>query len=79
MAIERFTKEAHRLFNVLEGRLAASPYLAGAELTIADIINFTWPNAARTLDLSAYANLTRWLDELAARPAFARALAMKQA
>lgn len=76
----RFGKEAERLFGVLDRRLAASPYLAGDELSVADIMNFTWPSAARTLlglDLSAHRHLSRWLDELAARPAFARALALK--
>jgi GST-like protein len=78
-AIDRFTKEAERLFRVLDKRLGEERYLAG-EFSIADIMNFTWPNAARGflgMDLGAYANLTRWLDELAARPAFAKALAMK--
>ncbi len=80
-AIERFSKEAERLFRVLDKRLAQVRYLAG-EFSLADIINFTWPRAARTflgLDLSAYPNLTRWLDELEQRPAFAKALAMKPA
>ncbi len=78
-AIERFGKEANRLFSVLDGRLAKAQYLAGA-FSIADIMNFTWPHGARTflgLDLSEYRHLTRWMDELAARPAFAKALAMK--
>jgi GST-like protein len=78
-AIERFTKEAERLFRVLDGRLAQVPYLAG-ELSIADIMNVTWPRAARTflgMELGGYRHLTRWIDELEARPAFARALAMK--
>jgi GSH-dependent disulfide-bond oxidoreductase len=78
-AIERFTKEAERLFRVLDKRLGEVPYLAG-EYSIADIMNFTWPNAARTfigMDLSAYKHLTRWLDELQQRPAFAKALAFK--
>jgi GSH-dependent disulfide-bond oxidoreductase len=77
-AIERFTKEAERLFRVLDKRLGAVPYLAG-ELSIADIMNMTWPRAARTflgMDLGAYSNLTRWLGELEERPAFKRALAM---
>lgn len=77
--IERFEKEAERLFKVLDKRLGDVPYLAG-EFSMADILNFTWPNAGRTmakLDLTGYRHLTRWLDELAARPAFARALAMK--
>ncbi len=78
-AIERYTKETERLLGVLDRRLGEVPYLAG-ELSIADVVNFTWPNAARTflgMDLSAYPNLTRWLDELAARPAFQKALEMK--
>jgi GST-like protein len=77
-AIERFTKEAERLFRVLDKRLGEVPYLAG-ELSIADIMNMTWPRAAKTflgMDLGAYANLTRWLAELEERPAFKRALAM---
>ena len=82
MAIERYTKEAERLLKVLDARLGQTKYLAGAELSIADIINFTWANAGRTflgLDYTPYPNLVRWLDELAARPAFAKALAMKPA
>jgi GST-like protein len=78
-AIDRFTTEAERLFRVLDRRLAEAPYLAG-EFSIADIMNFTWPNSARTflgLDLSAHAHLTRWLDELAQRPAFVKGLAKK--
>jgi GST-like protein len=78
-AIERFTTEAERLFGVLDKRLSESRYLAG-EFSIADIINFTWPNSAREflkLDLSRWPHLVRWLDELKARPAFAQALALK--
>jgi GST-like protein len=78
----RFGKEADRLFRVLDGQLGRSRYLAGDTFTIADIMNFTWPNAARTfigLDLSPYPHLVRWLDELAARPAFTKALALKPA
>jgi GSH-dependent disulfide-bond oxidoreductase len=78
-AIERFTTEAERLFGVLDKRLSESRYLAG-DFSIADIINFTWPNSARELlglDLSRWPNLVRWLDELKSRPAFAKALALK--
>jgi GST-like protein len=82
MAIERYTKETERLMKVLDARLGQTKYLAGAEFSIADIINFTWANAGRTflgLDYAPYPNLVRWLDELAARPAFVKALAMKPA
>ncbi|MBA3502605.1 MAG: glutathione S-transferase N-terminal domain-containing protein [Myxococcota bacterium] len=78
-AIERFTKETERLLRVLDKRLGETQYLAG-DFSIADIMNFTWADAARTfigMDISGYKNVTRWLDELQARPAFAKAMAMK--
>lgn len=77
-AIERFTKESERLLRVLDKRLGQVPYLAG-EFSIADIMNMTWPRAAKTfigMDLGAYPHLTRWIAELEERPAFKRALAM---
>ena len=79
-AIDRYTAEAERLFTVLDRRLGEAPYLAGDRFSIADIANFTWPNAARTflgMSLGKYPHLTRWLDELSGRAAFAKALAMK--
>jgi GST-like protein len=78
-AIERFTKEAERLFRVLDKRLGEVQYLAG-DFSIADIMNVTWPRGARDfigLDLSPYPNLVRWMAELEARPAFQRGFAMK--
>jgi GST-like protein len=78
-AIERYTKEGERLFRVLDKRLGQVPYLAG-EFSIADIMNLTWPRAAKTflgMDLTPYANLSRWIAELEERPAFKRALAMR--
>ena len=80
MAIERYETEAKRLLGVLDRRLGETRYLAGSELTLADLINFTWANAGRTflgIDYAPYPHLTRWLDELVARPAFVKALAMK--
>jgi GST-like protein len=65
-AIERYRKETER------------PYLAGV-YSIADLMNVTWARAAGRLDvdLAAYANVSRWLGEVEARPAVARALALK--
>ncbi|HEY4119404.1 MAG TPA: glutathione S-transferase N-terminal domain-containing protein [Byssovorax sp.] len=79
LAIDRYTKEAERLFGVLERRLGEARYLGG-DLSIADTVNFPWINAARTFlafDFAPYPNVTRWLDELEARPAFTKALRMK--
>ena len=68
-----------RLHGVLDKRLGEARYLGG-DLSIADTGNFPWIHAGRSflgLDLAPYANLTRWLDELAARPAFGKAMGMK--
>lgn len=69
-AIDRYQNECRRLFEVLDSRLGQSPYLAGDELTIADIANWCW---ARTYEWSGVSieglpALNRWLDELALRP-----------
>jgi GSH-dependent disulfide-bond oxidoreductase len=79
-AIERFTKEAERLLRVLDGRLAEEAFLAGADYSIADMINVSWARAASSflgLDLAPHRHLTRWLVAVEARPAVARAIAMK--
>jgi len=77
-AIERYQTESRRLFEVLNGRLGESPYLAGDEYSIADIANFCW---VRIYDWSGVSieglpHLTRWLGEIEARPAVQRGLAV---
>jgi GST-like protein len=73
-AEERYGKEAARIYGVLDKRLGEAPYLAGDELSIADIA--TWPWISRfewqKIDLNSFENLARWYRELAARPAFRR-------
>ena len=69
-AEERYLKEAHRLYGVLDRRLAEAPYLAG-DYSIADMA--TWPWISRfewqTIDLASYPNVLRWYKAIAARPA----------
>ena len=76
-AIERYTKEAHRLYGVLDRRLAEAPFLAG-DYSIADIA--TWPWVARWewhgIDMAAIPNVRRWFDEIGARPAVQRGRAV---
>ncbi|MBC2653133.1 glutathione-dependent disulfide-bond oxidoreductase [Novosphingobium flavum] len=81
-AINRYAMEAKRLFHVADTRLGQSRYLAGDDYTIADMAAFPWLagfvqgtayNDARTfLSLHEYPHLTRWVEELAARPAVQR-------
>src|SRR6476646_8924056 len=69
-AEERYLKEAHRLYGVLDRRLAQAEYMAGT-YSIADMA--TWPCVSRfewhTVDLNKYPNVLRWYKAIAARPA----------
>jgi GST-like protein len=75
-AIERYTREARRIYEVLDKRLADRPYLA-EEFSMADILSWPWvqmrDHHAQSLD--DLPNLRRWFEELNARPAFVAGLA----
>jgi GST-like protein len=73
----RYQTEVKRLYEVLEKRLAHSPYLAGDEYTIADIATFPW---TRNHDIQGVKwednpNLARWFKSIDERPAVKAALA----
>ncbi len=72
-AEERFVKEAHRLYGVLDRRLEGRAFVVD-EYSIADIAIFPW--VARfewqTVDLDKYPNVKRWYLEIAQRPAVQR-------
>ena len=79
-AIDRYQHETRRLYEVLDRRLGASEFLAG-EYGIADIATWSWVSIAgwagvETEDLP---QLTRWIDEIAARPAVQRGRAVPAA
>ncbi len=76
-AIDRYTKEARRLYSVLDRRLGDVPYLAG-DYSIADVATFPWirPWKRQGQDLNAHPNLKRWFEAIAARPAVERGLAV---
>ena len=77
-AIERYAKEAKRLYGVMDRRLGEAAYLAGAEYTIADVATFPW--AARHewhgVSLAEFPNVKRWFEAIAARPAVVRGMAV---
>jgi len=79
-AIDRYRNEAERLYGVLDKRLGESAYLAG-EYSIADMATYPWANAFGFLGIERekFPNVGRWLDEIAARPAVAKAMAYKPA
>ena len=72
-AEERYLKEAHRLYGVLDKQLKDHEYLAG-DYSVADIA--TWPWISRyewqTIDLAQYPNVKRWYVTIANRGAVQR-------
>ncbi len=77
-AVRRFTDEANRLYGVLNYRLHDSPYLAGGEYSIADMIAYPWTAAAKAQgqDIDEFKYFKRWHDELSNRPAVKRGMAV---
>jgi GST-like protein len=69
-AEERYLKEAHRLYGVLDRRLEGHAFVAG-DYSIADIAIWPWISRFewQTVDLNAYPNVKRWYLDIAARPA----------
>ena len=68
-AIDRYTKEAGRLYGVLNRRLADREFLAG-ELSIADFASYPWIclYERQGQDIDKLPNLKRWIDTLKERP-----------
>ncbi len=83
LAITRFTEECRRLLTVLDRRLQESPYLAGDEYSIADIICYPWTAAGTTYlkpvlgeIIEALPAVNRWLTAVGARKAVKRGMAV---
>jgi GST-like protein len=74
-AIDRYTNEARRLYNVCDRRLGEVPYLAG-DYSIADMAVFPWirPYERQGQKLDDFPNLKRWFEAIDARPAVKKAL-----
>jgi GST-like protein len=77
-AVRRFTDEANRLYGVLNNRLAKHRYLAADQYTIADMIAYpwtvNWKNQGQ--DIEEFKHFKRWAEEIGARPAVQRGLAV---
>ncbi len=86
--IDRYAMETKRLFDVADKRLGETRFLGGDDYTVADIAAAPWMvpfvegtiyNEAKTfLEIDGYENVTRWANEIAARPAFKRGRAVNR-
>jgi GST-like protein len=80
-ANNRYQFEANRHYTILNDHLGKSRYMVGNTYTIVDIALWGWarmlPFVLGDEALVKYANVKRLLDEVSARPAAARAIALK--
>ncbi len=74
-AVDRYTNEARRIYNVIDTRLSDHEYLAG-DYSIADMATFPWVrlHERQGVDLDEIPNFGRWLEAIKARPAVQRGL-----
>ena len=77
-AQRRFADETHRLYGVMNNRLYDRPYLAGEDYSIADMISYPWTASWKLqgIDLDEFKHFKRWFEDLSARPAVQRGMAV---
>jgi GST-like protein len=80
-AIDRYAMEVKRQLDVLDRNLAEREFMAGDEYSIADMAIWPWYGAlvkgliyeaGEFLSVDEYANVIRWTDQIAKRPAVQR-------
>ncbi|MCC2656041.1 MAG: thiol:disulfide oxidoreductase [Panacagrimonas sp.] len=73
-AIERYGREARRLYGVLDTQLGKTGAFVAGDYSIADMACFPWIRTYRSqqVALHDYPNVRRWYEQLKARPAVQR-------
>jgi GSH-dependent disulfide-bond oxidoreductase len=77
-AIDRYTNECHRLYGVMNTRLADRPFLAGP-YSIADIACVGWASRheRQGQDWAEFPHLKRWFETVTARPAVKKGMSLR--
>ena len=75
-AMQRYAKEANRLYGVMDRRLTESKFIACDEYTIADMAIMPWLRypERQGVNMDDYPHLKQWFAGIAARPAVQRGL-----
>jgi GSH-dependent disulfide-bond oxidoreductase len=74
--LNRYTKETHRLYKVLDARFGKSEYVAGSQYSIADIAIYPWVArfGLHQIEWDDVPNVKRWYDSIGSRPAVRRGM-----
>jgi GSH-dependent disulfide-bond oxidoreductase len=79
-AVNRYAFEAQRHYGILDARLAKRPYMLGDTYTIVDMDVWGWARLIPTVlgdgGWAKFPNVKRLVDEISARPAAQRAVAL---
>jgi GST-like protein len=77
-AIDRYGREAKRLYGVLDRQLGATGAFVAGDYSIADIACFPWivTHKRQELNLDEFPNLQRWFAAVRERPAVERGMAV---
>lgn len=75
-AVNRYTNEAKRLYEVINKQLSRFSYIAGETYSIADMALYPWVYRwqRQGIELSDYPAVHKWYEELSARPAVIQGL-----
>lgn len=83
-AIDRFSMETKRQFDVLDQHLAGKQFICGEEYTIADMAIYPWFHylsdddvgygGAEFLQAASYKNVQKWIARISERPAVKRGM-----
>jgi len=72
--VAKYAKSLDSTLAVYDQILAKQAYLAGGEVTLADLFHLSLGKLLKELGFpelfGRYANVTRWLDDLSARPSW---------
>lgn len=77
-AIERYTGETARLYGVLDQQLSGKEWVAGNQLTIADMAIYPWivPYEMQNQNLASFPHLRKWFFTMQDRPSVIKAYAV---
>jgi len=72
----RYATEVKRIYDVVETRLAESPYLGGEDFSIADMAAWPWlfNTPRRGVDVADLPNVGRWIEAIRGREATPRSM-----